>query len=184
MTPPSDTALPSFGPRLKRLRKAASVKQSALADLLGVDQATVSRWENGAQRPAPAMQQHVLAAVAAGGRDDQALKRLVERSWESVHLIDDVSHVCLAYSTKRAQAWGTSPRSYLGETLWPFATDEIRVAEAALADSDWWSAQLPDARIFQTSASLDQEMVISAGWIRWERLYLGDGTPVRLVTSA
>ncbi|MEM1401509.1 MAG: helix-turn-helix transcriptional regulator, partial [Pseudomonadota bacterium] len=38
-------ALPAFGKRLKRLRLAAGVKQEALASLLEVNQATISRWE-------------------------------------------------------------------------------------------------------------------------------------------
>ena len=70
----------------------------------------------------------------------------------------------------------------VGVSLWQFATDEIRRAEADLADSDWWSVQMPAPRIFQTSERRDA-IRISAGGIMWERLYLSDGTPVRLVTG-
>jgi DNA-binding XRE family transcriptional regulator len=40
---------------LRRWRKAAGLKQNALAALLGVSQAAVSRWENGLDQPSPAL---------------------------------------------------------------------------------------------------------------------------------
>ena len=36
---------------LERLRKAAGLTQAQLAELVGVDQATVSRWESGERWP-------------------------------------------------------------------------------------------------------------------------------------
>lgn len=48
------TALPPkrdcLGPTLRRWRVINRVKQAALAEELGVSQATVSRWESGARR--------------------------------------------------------------------------------------------------------------------------------------
>jgi transcriptional regulator with XRE-family HTH domain len=36
---------------LERLRKAAGLTQAQLAEMVGVDQATVSRWEQGERSP-------------------------------------------------------------------------------------------------------------------------------------
>lgn len=124
-----------------------------------------------------------LDALAASRTDDATLRRLVEHSTDCVHLVDEATHVCLAYSLKRAKDWRNSQRALLGVSLWQFATDEIRKAEAELAESDWWSSQMPAPRCFITSEKIFDEIVISAGTIRWERLYLSDGTPVRLVTG-
>lgn len=41
---------PSTLPRLQRLRNAQRLTQQALADLIGVDRATVRRWERGTAR--------------------------------------------------------------------------------------------------------------------------------------
>ncbi|MCG7518113.1 helix-turn-helix domain-containing protein [Ruegeria sp. Ofav3-42] len=123
---------PAFGPRLKRMRRSVGYKQSALAELLRVDQTTISRWENGVQIPDPAVQAAVFSALGSARRDDSALKRLVANSNECVHLVEEASHKCLAYSTGRAKDWEASQNSLLGVSLWQFATDEIRQAEAEL----------------------------------------------------
>lgn len=159
------------------------VKQFALAQELDVDQTTVSRWEAGHQTPSTEMQQRALNSLSRSRSDDTGLRRLVENAANYVHLVDDVTHVCLAYSRPRAQDWQTSQDALVGVSLWQFATDEIRQAEADLANGDWWSARMPVPHRFQTSRRVHDEITISAGGILWERLYLSDGTPVRLVTG-
>ncbi|MEM9013361.1 MAG: helix-turn-helix transcriptional regulator [Pseudomonadota bacterium] len=177
------TALPAFGLRLRRLRRSLGVKQMALADLLAVDQTTVSRWESGVQVPTDGVQRAAFAALQPERPDDDALRRLVERSGDCVHLVDEARHTCLAYSMPRARDWRTSRRAMLGVSLWQFATEEIAAAEDALADAGWWDMHAPPPRRFRTSQRVSDRIRISAGEITWERLYLADGTPVRLVSG-
>lgn len=177
-------SLPAFGRRLKRLRRSMGMKQATLAELAAVDQATVSRWESAAILPDRPTQDSVLQKLAACRSDDAALRRLVETSADPVHLIEEASHVCLAYSRRRAAEWRSDFGSLRGVSLWRFATDEIRQAEQELTDEGWWEAHLPEVKSFQTSAIVHDEMWIRAGTIVWERLYLADGTPVRLVSGA
>ncbi|MGV6803661.1 MAG: helix-turn-helix domain-containing protein, partial [Ruegeria sp.] len=174
---------PAFGRRLKRLRRANGLKQDALAHLVGVDQTTVSRWESGIQTPEAEMQSRAFSALANARSDDSALKRLVQLSRECLHLVDEASHVCLAYSPSRARDWLASDRSLLGVSLWQFATDEIRNAEAELTEEGWWDLQSPAPKAFLTSQAVHDQIRINAGKIIWERLYLADGTPVRLVSG-
>ena len=174
---------PFFSQRLRHLRRTMGIKQQALAHDLSVDQTTISRWESGLQTPEPEVQQKALAALSGSQKDDAALRRLVENATNHVHLVEDATHICLAYSHKRAENWRTTQRALLGVSLWQFATDEIRQAEAELAESNWWTAKMPKPKTFQTSEKIHDEIVISAGGIMWERLYLNDGTPVRLVTG-
>ncbi len=85
-------ALPLFGQRLRALRRAAGMKQFALADELGVDQTSISRWESGGQLPSDAVQHKALSAVSNLRDGDFALRRLVESSGACVHLIDEATH--------------------------------------------------------------------------------------------
>jgi DNA-binding XRE family transcriptional regulator len=175
--------MPSFGLRLRRLRRAKNVKQAALADLLGVDQATVSRWESGSRSPLAAVQHRAFDTLGPLRSHDAALRRLVERSADCVHLVDEASHVCLAYSPRRARDWGTTPRAMLGVSLWRFATDDIRRAEAELVQTGWWEVAVPPPKAFVAERTVHGEIRISAGTIVWERVYLADGTPARLVSG-
>ncbi len=115
--------------------------------------------------------------------DDAALKRLVVHSAECLHLVEEISHRCLAYSAARARDWKTSQSALLGVSLWQFATDEIRSAEADLEQDGWWDLHSPTPKSFVTSEAVHNRIRISAGQITWERLYLSDGTPVRLVSG-
>ena len=177
------TPLPVFGARLKRLRTAVRLKQHGLADLLGVDQPTVSRWESGLHTPEIEVQAKVFQTLLPLRSDDAALRRLVETSSGCIHLIDDSTHICLAYSTSRARDWRVGQRDMIGISLWPFATEEIQKAEQELETSDWWSALSPEPKMFATSEADDYDIWISAGQILWERVYLADGTPARLVSG-
>ncbi len=175
---------PGFGKRLKRLRRSGGFKQAHLAELLQVDQATVSRWERGGQTPPPETQQAVFAALGPTRADDSALRRLVMSSSDCVHLVEEASHRCLAYSASRARDWKTSQSALLGVSLWQFATEEIQAAEAELDADGWWEMHTPAPKAFLTSEAVHDRIRISAGEIIWERLYLSDGTPVRLVSGS
>jgi len=183
MTAPSPIPFPAFGKRLRRLRRAGATKQEALAAQIGVNQATISRWESGTQSPDFNMQRLVFDALARTRGDDAALRRLVETSTGCVHLVEDVSHICLAYSKGRARDWKATDRGHLGTSLWPYATDEIRLAESQLSDEGWWDLLSPPPKSFVTSGAIYPNIRISQGGILWERVYLADGTPARLVSG-
>lgn len=175
---------PSFGVRLKRVRTAVGLKQSGLAEMLGIDQTTVSRWEAGTHCPEPELQLDVFAKLVPFRTEDTALKRLVETSQGCIHLVDEANHLCLAYSASRARDWRVGRREMVGVSLWQFATEEIQNAENELERSDWWDVLTPAPKLFVTSQADEKGIRISAGEILWERVYLSDGTPARLVTGS
>ncbi|MFK7764243.1 MAG: helix-turn-helix domain-containing protein [Roseobacter sp.] len=175
---------PSFGARLKRVRTAVGLKQSGLAEMLGMDQTTVSRWEAGTHCPESKLQLDVFERLAPYRTEDTALKRLVETSHGCIHLVDEANHLCLAYSASRARDWRVGPREMVGISLWQFATEEIQKAESELELSDWWHVLSPTPKLFVTSQADQRDIRISAGEILWERIYLSDGTPARLVTGS
>jgi len=180
----SSPSLPAFGPRLRQMRRAAGVKQSALSNELNINQSTLSRWEAGIQSPEEHIQQIAYSLLAGKKGNDFTLRRLVETSNSSLHLIEDATHICLAFSNRRAKEWGNQDSNLLiGKSLWRFATEEIQAAENDLTTGNWWSARSPAPQTFRTSKKIHNELIISEGRIVWERMYLSDGTPVRLCTS-
>jgi len=58
---------PDYAQRVRAFRVARGLSQTALADLLGVSFASVSRWENGKTRPTPIAWRLITQAEEAGG---------------------------------------------------------------------------------------------------------------------
>mgnify|MGYP000886988296 CR=1 FL=1 len=169
---------------LRHLRRLAGMKQSHLADLMGVTQSTVSRWESGVLS-LTVEQARALQTVFAARPDpaqDAALKRLVETSTSPVHLICDRTHRLLAASPARAADWRVDLDDYLGRSLLVYASDEILAAEARLKDMGWYEDRL-GSLAFDTGANGDPDIPIRPGPMLWERVRLSDGSSGRLVTS-
>ncbi|MDE1148817.1 MAG: helix-turn-helix transcriptional regulator [Azospirillaceae bacterium] len=172
---------------LRRLRRVRGLKQGHVADLLGVTQATVSRWERGQTAPDAdhADRIHRLldqALAQAQPGHDGALKRLVRHSTLPVHLICDRSHRLLAASPSREAEWTMAASTMLGVPLLPYATPQILAAEAGLADAGWY--ERPDSVLdLETETNGRADLLIRRSRMRWERITLEDGTAGRLVTT-
>jgi len=172
------------GRALRRFRRLNAVKQGHLAELLAVSQATVSRWESGAQEPDEIHRERIVALIAAKAdqRGDAALKRLIETSSLSVHLVCDATHRLLAASPSRKAGWAIDADSCLDTSLWRFASPEIAQAEAGLAAKGWFERPYQHMR-FRTGANGSAEVPIAPGWLQWDTVPLADGRIGRLATT-
>ena len=173
-----------YGRALRRWRRLRGVKQSHAAELFGVTQATLSRWERGHHR-LPDTAARKLARLLAAPLEsaaDAGLRRLVESSALRVHLICDLSHRLLAASPARFAEWAADAAELRGVSLWAFATDEIRSAEGRLGEVGWYDDGATQMS-FWTGANDSPVVSIDPGILLWERLQLSDGTLARLVTS-
>lgn len=172
------------GRALRRMRALRGMKQSHLAELLGVTQSTVSRWERGALAMSTSQEaaaRRLLRSDCDPARD-AALKRLVENSTLPVHLICDRTHRLLAASQERRAAWRTDPGSLFGRSMLVYASSEILAAEARLEALGWHDGAL-SRLAFDTGANDDPSVPIRPGRVLWERIALADGTTGRLVTT-
>jgi transcriptional regulator with XRE-family HTH domain len=173
-----------FARALRRWRRLRGIKQSHAAELLGVTQATLSRWERGHHQLSDAAMGKLSCLLAAplDSAADAGLKQLVESSTLAVHLVCDLSHRLLAASPARYAEWSADAAQLLGTSLWRYASEEIRLAESRLADLGWYENGA--ARLsFWTGANDDPVVRIRPGILVWDRLQLSDGTLARLATS-
>lgn len=173
--------MPRLHSLLRRLRLLKGLKQSHLAELMGVTQTTVSRWESGVL-PLPDDQWHRAQTLLADSAQDAILKRLVESSHLSLHLIDDRTHDLLAVSASREGFWRAEPGAFLGKPLIRYATPEILAAEASLDTIGWRDGQVSRVEV-DTGPNHHPVIPIVKGRLIWERMILSDGRAARLVTT-
>lgn len=173
-----------LGRALRRFRLLNGIKQGDVAERLAVTQASVSRWESGAHLPEAAMRDRILAMIAAhaGNDGDAALRRLIESSTAPVHLVCDATHRLLAASPARTEGWGSSADSFLGRSLWRFASPEIVAAEESLAYRGWYDR--PFQRLeFHTGHNGSAVIAVLPSRMRWETVPLADGRIGRITTT-
>jgi transcriptional regulator with XRE-family HTH domain len=175
--------MPSNAVLLKRVRQQRGLKQSHVAELLGVTQATISRWERGELEISPERIEYLhRCASTALPMTDCHLKRLIRNSLSPIHLICDATHQLLTASPARLQEWGRQPSELYGKSLWQFATDEIREAEERLSSIGWCEGLTHSVAIY-TRGREERGLRIFPGWLLWERILLSDGSVGRLVTT-
>jgi transcriptional regulator with XRE-family HTH domain len=173
-----------MGRLLRAVRLSHDVKQAHLAELLGVNQATISRWERGLLPVSDAQFDVVRSLLAKSPAPslDSAIKRLVESSTLRVHLVCDQTHRLLAASRLRWAEWRVDPADLLGRSLLGFASPQIIEAEETLADRGWYEGRVACLDI-ETGPNADPLVPIRSGRFLWERFFLSNGSAVRLVTT-
>lgn len=173
-----------FEHMLRRYRLLRGLKQAALAELLLVSQATISKWEKGDQVPSTERQVQFLNLLAAKPQwlNDTWLKRLVEGSSHRVHVICDLTHRLLVASPSRFEEWGCSPNDMFGEPLLHDAPSDIIDAEAMLGNMDMRRNFLRPM-VVETTGLTSGRYRVDAGHLLWEKIQIQDGSWVRLVTS-
>lgn len=174
----------ALGHALRRWRALNRVKQSALADELGVSQSTISRWESFQLDPEPRERRRLVALLTArpSAASDHALLELVRSAPVACHLICDLTHRLLAASPKRQAGWRVGADDLVGTSLWRFASDGIAAGEAELAAGGWYEPSAHDV-IVRTERVRFAELTIQAGAMRYTRMPLADGGFARLVRS-
>ena len=181
---PAPRSLPGLARSLATWRRLRRIKQGHVAELCGVSQATVSRWEAGLQVPTEAQAGRLRRMMAArpDSAADHALLRLVRQSAGEAHLVCDLTHRLLAASPAREARWRASARDLAGVSLWRFASAEIMAAERRLEELGWFAPAAPAIRV-ATGPNASPVVPIRPGAFTWTRLQLSDGSFVRLVET-
>lgn len=174
----------ALGPALRRWRALNRVKQSAVADELGVSQTTISRWETLAQAPDHREAKRLTQLLTARPTTpaDLALVQLVRTAATPMHLICDLTHRLIAASPGRAAGWRVGADELVGASLWRFASAGIEEGEKALEACGWYEPMATDV-VVETERIDFAELTILAGRMRYTRMPLADGGFARLVRA-
>jgi transcriptional regulator with XRE-family HTH domain len=173
------------GSALRRGRVARGIKQTHLAELLCVNQATVSRWERGQLAPTPAQAARLRAIFEAApysASHDGALRRLVEGSAQRAHLVCDRTHRLLAASGPRWRQWRLERSELDGACMLAFASEDILRTEQGLEGLGWHEGRLGALEV-ETGANGRPDVPIGAGRFVWQQVLLSDGAVARLTIA-
>lgn len=183
--PPITCADPArLGRSLRNWRVLNRVKQAHAADLLGISQATLSRWENGgyvAEADRQARLRSLLAARPTSAAD-HALCRLVVAAPTPMHLVCDMTHRLFAASRRRAREFRAPLSQLIGTSLWRHASEDIMQLEAGLGDLGWFDTVALDVTA-TTRPNSSATVIIPESRFRWVRFQLSCGSFARLVET-
>src|SRR5690606_31241240 len=113
-----------WGPQIRRFRRLRAIKQNALAEQLGVDQATVSRWESGRQMPDLGMQRRLRALMrGAEPRDEVLLKHWIDTAL-GYTMLTDAQRIIVAASPSFCVLHEVAPADIVGVSALPIFTNE------------------------------------------------------------
>lgn len=115
-----------FPSHLRQWRRGQMLKQDALARILGVTQAAVSRWENGLDDPSPRLRERLRGLMAANLRDELAVERLILSRQTSTRALFDVDGVRLVGLSKGAQATWPDYCRFTGRCMRDRAVGEVQ----------------------------------------------------------
>lgn len=85
---------------MRRWRKAAGLKQSALAALLGVSQAAVSRWENGLDQPSPVLYAKIRDMIGRPSFSEVGMQQAIVSRMPGIRALVDLDGMRLLSTSK------------------------------------------------------------------------------------
>lgn len=125
-------AATDWGAEIRRFRRLRAVKQATLAEMLGVDQTTVSRWESNRQEPDLGIQRRLRALMqGTGTRDEALLRHWVETAVGDTVLLD-ASRALIVGSATFLARHGIDVPTPPALSLLPMFSEEL--------DRAWWYA--------------------------------------------
>lgn len=141
------------GAEIVAARAKVGMSQAELARTLGVTQATVSRWEVGAQIPAPSLRQK-LSRFLDESRTARTIEKIVAHSPFLMALVQR-DWTIVAVSPLMARLNGLDADQVRGLPLRDMATAEMERASAVLAERGFYRGECGPQRIIARGVRID-----------------------------
>lgn len=177
----SGDGLADWGAQLRRFRRLRALKQAALAEMVGVDQATISRWESGRQSPDLAMQQRLRDLMRRiEPREEVLLKHWINTSVGYTVLCDE-DRIIRAASPSYCNIHGLSPTEVLGLSTIPSFTAELERALWLAVDRGFFEGEVASVTVVGRNNALSGQPRDVPGMSVWTPVPLADGRVLRRV---
>lgn len=162
-----------WGVHVRRLRQARGWKQTALADYLGVDQATISRWERGLQVPDLTMRVKLRDLVRRALPDADRMALMPVTASPHMAVAVDNGLRIVAASEPAAERWGVAHRMLPGKSLTPFLSPDLTWALDQIDQAGFWRGEVAVARAVASAEDFDGRAFY--GTYVWTPLQLSGG---------
>ena len=158
-----------------------ALKQAAFAELIGVDQATISRWESGRQSPDLAMQQRLRDLMRRIDPGEEVLLRHWINASVGYTVLVDEDRVIRAASPSYCSIHGVSATEVLGRSTIPTFTAELERALWLAVDRGFFEGEVASATVVARTNALSGQPRDIAGMSVWTPVPLTDGRVLRRV---
>jgi len=158
-----------------------ALKQTAFAELIGVDQATISRWESGRQSPDLAMQQRLRDLMRRIDPGEEVLLRHWINASVGYTVLCDEDRVIRAASPSYCSIHGVSATEVLGRSTIPTFTAELERALWLAVDRGFFEGEVASATVVARTNALSGKPRDIAGISVWTPVPLTDGRVLRRV---
>lgn len=157
------------------------MKQAALAELVGVDQATVSRWEGSRQIPDLGMQRRLRDVMRrAESREEMLLTHCINASVGYTVLCDE-NRIILAASLSFCGIHGMTAAEIIGMSSMPVFTAELEQMLQAAVEHGFFEGEVASVRVVSRFHALTGQPRDIGGIVSWTPVPLTDGRILRRV---
>lgn len=171
--------LEAFGIQLRRYRIMNGMTQADFADLIGVSQATLSRWENGSQAPDIKMRRKVHDLIfRKQPKQDHMINNFVRFSLQKRALTNQ-DYVFLAVSPQMARVIGSTPDELVGYSHQDGMSEEAKRFIPRLIDAGFFRGQVAIGQFAARVHALSGETFCAIEQVF--PFFLSDGSVVAMI---
>ncbi len=157
------------------------MKQAALAELVGVDQATVSRWESGRQIPDLGMQRRLRDVMRRAELREEMLQTHCINTSVGYTVLCDENRIILAASPSFCGIHGMAPADIVGMSSMPVFTAELEQMLETAVEHGFFEGEVASVTVVSRFHALTGQPRDMAGIVSWTPVPLTDGRILRRV---
>ena len=160
---------------ITRFRQSRAIKQTALAEMLSVNQATVSRWERGRSLPDPAVQRRLRDLIYRWPADDVIIQHGIRTAIGEM-ILSTRDRIALAVSPGYAAGHGVVPEQLTGHSTQPMYSEDAERCWQTIYNAGFYSGEIASAIVLCRSQTWSGHIKSRCTKVVWLPVRLSDGS--------